>query len=157
MKKLFRYTGSWGLIMMLLLFVIKVNGDDSKKKLKVFTTYLGSSDYKGGMIPKPVFDSLIRKGVSARDSAGNNYKVSEFVFSYSERNIYEDSTGKLVIMTDYLSEYCLGDTLSPSFQNFIYRDHRTKHGDTVYLDKVKVMLPEGGTVLAVPSRFILTK
>lgn len=132
--------------------------DEGKKNaIKTVTPYLGYSDYNGGIIPKKVFDSLLRRGVTARDSTGMAYKVVEFTFGYGERNLYEDSTGKLVILTDYVSEICTGDTLSTIFQNYVFRDNRTKGGDTAYFDRIKVQVPGSGVITAKSMRFILTK
>lgn len=155
MKKVFKYIVS---LILLIAFVPLAQGDNHDNgKMKVVKPYLGHSDYSGGMISKTLFDSLIKQGITAKDSVGNEYEVIDFTFSYIERNLYEDSTGRLVVMSDYLSEYCLGDTLSSGFHDFIYQDNRTKHGDTVYLDKVRVSLPEGGAVMAKSTRFVLTK
>src|SRR5690606_31392253 len=92
--------------------------DNGKKNtVPAITSYLGHSDYSGGMISKKVFDSLLSQGLTAKDSTDSNYKVVEFTFGYGERNLYEDPNGKLVIMTDYVSDICIGDTLSSIFQN----------------------------------------
>lgn len=128
-----------------------------KKPSNPVKVYLGNSNYTGGLIAKKVFDSLIRQGIKARDSAGNNVPVLGFTFSYGERNLYEDANGRPVVMTDYLSEYCPGDTLSPSFQMFVFRDNRTKHGDTVYFDKIKFRNAAGAVTNTEKMRFVLTK
>lgn len=132
--------------------------DEGKKNaIKSITPYLGYSDYSGGAVSKKVFDSLLRQGITARDSAGMAYKVVEFTFGYGERNLYEDSTGKLVILTDYVSDICMGDTLSTIFQNFVFKDNRTKNGDTAYFDRIKVQVPGSGVVTTKNMRFILVK
>ena len=82
--------------------------------------YLGRSDLNGGPISKQAFDSYLKQGLTARDSMGVAYRVDGFTFSYSERNLYEDSVGNLMILTDYLSEFCSGDTVSPAVANNIY-------------------------------------
>lgn len=154
MKNAFKYIFS---SLLLLTSLSLTAGDNTGKKMVVIQPYLGHSNFKGGNIAKAVFDSLIKQGITAKDSAGNEYKVLEFTFGYTERNLYEDPNGRLVIMSDYLTEHCLGDTLTTTFQNFVFKDKRTKHGDTVYLDKVKVLLPEGRAVMGKSTRFVLTK
>lgn len=124
--------------------------------LKLIYPYLGNSSYSEGLIPKQAFDSLLRQGITAKDSAGNSYKVTGFTFSYGERNLYEDSVGNLIMLTDYFSEYCIGDTISPAIK-FMLNENRTKAGDTAYIEKIKVLLPEGGTVGTKPMRFVITK
>ncbi len=155
MKKLLIKTGAFALLFTSTLFFMSLAGDE--KDIKIITPYLGHSNLNGGLVSKMVFDSLIKQGITARDSSGISYPVAEFTFGYGERNIYEDANGKLVVMTDYLSEYCAGDTLSIPFKNFIFRDNRTKHGDTVYVDKIKVRMPNGRTLGAKSMRFVLTK
>lgn len=138
--------------------LMSMTPDEGKKNVvKVISPYLGYSGYSGGTIPKKVFDSLLRQGVTAKDSTGMIYKVAGFTFGYGERNLYEDSTGKLVILTDYVSEICMGDTLSTVFQNYVFKDNRTKGGDTAYFDNIKVQIPGGGITTTKNMRFILTK
>jgi hypothetical protein len=115
---------------------------------------LGRPGMPGGVISKRLFDSLLRQGLSASDSLGNRYKVAGFTFSYGERNLYEDSSGNLMVLTDYIMEYCPGDTLSTALTNNIY--YKTKPGDTAYFDNIKVIVP--GKLMASRSmRFVLTK
>lgn len=118
--------------------------------------YLGNSDYHSGNISKHVFDSLLSKGITCRDSSGRTYPVYGFMFGYKERNLYEDSVGNLMVLTDYLSEYCPGDSLSQGLrENILFQ--RTKRGDTAYLDNIKVSLPNGKQGLAKGMVFYLTR
>jgi hypothetical protein len=101
----------------------------------VIPVYLGHSGYTGGPISKPIFDSLMKQGLTAHDSAGTPFSVTEFAFNYAERNFYEDSSGENSMwLTDYMLEYCKGNTLSPSISQSLYS--RTKAGDTVYIDHI---------------------
>jgi hypothetical protein len=77
------------------------------------------------------------------------------MFSYGERNLYEDSLGNLIVLTDYLSEWCAGDTVSPAISNNIF--YKTKPGDTAYIDQIRVLLPTGKEAAAMGLRFVLTK
>jgi hypothetical protein len=121
----------------------------------VITSYLGRSGLTGGPVGKWMFDSLLKQGVTAKDPTGNSYPVAGFTFSYAERNMYEDSVGNPLLLTDYFSEFCPGDTVSLAiFRNIFYK---TKPGDTAYFDNVKVALPGGGQVISKPMKFVLTK
>lgn len=122
---------------------------------KVVSAYLGTSDRSGGNISKVDFDNYLKQGVTARDSSGAAYKVDGFTFSYAERMLYEDSVGNPLLLTDYFSEFCPGDTVSLAISRNIY--YKTKPGDTAYFDNIKVMLPNGGQVIAKPMKFVLTK
>lgn len=132
----------------------KAAATEQKAKENKLYAYLGHSDIRDGKVPKKVFDSLLRQGVTAKDSLGQVYKVDGFMFNYGERNLYEDSVGNLMVMTDMLSEYCPGDTLSTPIKRLFLP--RTKAGDTAYIDQVKVQTPEGQK-LAKGMRLILTK
>jgi hypothetical protein len=157
MKKGLSYIVASALLLSGVLVSTRATGDKKSKGIPSITPYLSQSGFSGGLIPKKVFDSLMKQGITARDSSGTIYKVVEFTFGYGERNIYEDSVGRLTVLTDYFSEICHGDTLSTTFKNFIFKDNRTKHGDTAYFDKIRVVLPEGGTIITKSTRFVLTK
>lgn len=134
--------------------------DDGKKPIakassSTIGAYLGTSNRNGGNISKKEFDDLLKQGLTARDSAGQTYRVDGFTFGYAERNLYEDSVGNLMILTDYLTEFCPGDTLSPAVANNIF--YKTKPGDTAYFEGIKVLLPSGGRAEARPMRFVLTR
>lgn len=116
---------------------------------------LGKRCQRDGQISKASFDSLLKEGISAKDSFGKNYTVDGFSFSYGERNLYEDSIGKLIILTDFLTEFCIGDTITPSVRNNIF--FKTKAGDTAYFDQIKIVLPDGHKQMVKSLRYILTK
>lgn len=140
----------------------KAKGDGKKvavaamdeKKPSVMYAYLGRSAVRDGKLSKKVFDSLLKQGITAKDSIGNTYKIDGFMFSYGERVLYEDSVGNLMVLTDMITEYCPGDTLSPALKRSMFS--RTKAGDTAYIDDVKVQTP-GGQMGAKGMRLILTK
>lgn len=109
------------------------------KKVLLPQAYLGKSDFKGGPIKREQLNDLLKQGITSRDSAGKQYKVAGFEFGYAERMLYEDSAGNLVVMVDYLTEYCPGTVLTPGIQASIY--DRFKPGDTVYIERVSVVRP----------------
>ena len=116
--------------------------------------YLGHSNLRDGKISKKVFDSLLKQGITAKDSLGFTYTPDEFVFNYGERALYEDSVGNPMILTDMLQEYCLGDTITPVLKLNIFK--RTKSGDTAYIENIKVST-QWGQMPAKSMRFILTR
>lgn len=111
-------------------------GKDQKKKLKIIPipVYLGNSDIDSGVISKPLFDSLVKQGLTARDSGGRIYDVKSFMFTFCERNLYEDSVGNPVIITDYLSEFCFDNKLKGYQLQALLE--RSKWGDTVIFEKI---------------------
>ncbi|MBX2906047.1 MAG: hypothetical protein KF744_08420 [Taibaiella sp.] len=122
--------------------------------------FLGNSDKKGGMISRDEFTKLVKQGLQARDSAGNRYRVTGFEFMYGERQMYEDSVGRPMVMFDYLSEYCPGDTLSPGVAMSLYS--RLKAGDTAYFNRVEVLRvrpgePGGTVIMGKGMKFALTR
>ncbi len=121
----------------------KTTGKTEKKvtAYKAYTTpiavYLGHSNVGAGIVAKQVFDSLMKQGLWGRDSSNVEYKVTSFNFTYAERNVYEDSTGNSIILSDYMIEHCDGDTVSATIAASLYQ--RTKAGDTVYIDQVALL------------------
>ena len=109
---------------------------DDKKKIKIIPipVYLGNSTIDSGLISKPLFDSLLRQGLTARDSGGRVFNVKSFMFTFCERNLYEDSAGNPIILTDYLSEYCFDNKLKDYQLQALLE--RRKWGDTVIFEKI---------------------
>ena len=122
--------------------------------------FLGHSDFKGGVIKKSRFDSLLKQGLFSHDESGNRYQILDFNFTYGERNLYEDSLANLQVITDYLLEYCPGDTVSRGISSTIYE--RTKAGDTIFIDKIHVARlrdnqPDSVTILGRPLKCVVVK
>ncbi len=84
-----------------------------------------------------------------------------FEFGYAERMLYEDSLGSLMVVVDYLTEYCPGDTISGGISASIY--DRIKVGDTMYFDRVSILKPvgnsdeEGNVISGKGMKFFITK
>ncbi|MBS1774115.1 MAG: hypothetical protein JST82_14750 [Bacteroidetes bacterium] len=135
----------------------KNTADNKAKKPKPIyvPVYLGKSDLSSGNITKRVFDSLLMQGVRAQDSAGRVFTVNGFLFSYGERNLYEDSVGNPMVLTDYMTEYCKGDTLTTFIKKNI--SERSKAGDTVYIDQIMLTSPEGKMGEGRPMRFVIKR
>ncbi len=124
--------------------------DSLAKKPVIYPVVLGNSELSGGTISKQIFDSLLRQGIKPVDTEA---KVAGFLFNYKERNIYEDSVGNLIPVTDLLMEYCPGDTLTPTISSSIY--FRTKRGDTAFFDDIRVIWPDGKEGRGKGMKFIL--
>lgn len=115
-------------------------GDDKeKKKVKKpvpVPVYIGHSNIDSGFISKPLFDSLIKQGFTARDSSGRTYDIKSFMFTFCERVLYEDSVGNPMILTDYLSEFSFDNQLKQYQLNAVLE--RAKWGDTIILEQIKL-------------------
>lgn len=137
---------------------LRAQTDKNKKpapKPKPVPVVLGN-EYKSGNIQFTAFSEAIKKGLQAKDSAGRQFVVSGFAFTYVERTLYEDSLGNPMIVPDYLMEYCFGDTLSTFLKNNIA--DRSKAGDTVYIDKITLVTPDGKSGAEGKSiKLVLTK
>lgn len=127
----------------------------AKPKAKPVPVYLGKSTIDRGQVSKHVFDSLMLQGLTSKDSAGREYKVVQFAFTYAERNAYEDSLGNPMIMADYLADFCFGDTLNAFLKVNI--PERSKPGDTVFIDQVLLKAPEGYNANGKSIKLVLTK
>lgn len=144
-------------------FAQKVEGEDKKEKenkekkkeMPRVPVYLGFSSLQEGPIPHHVFDSLMAQGLKARDTAGLEYEVNGFLLGFAERNLYEDSVGNLMVITDQHSHYCFGDSLDSFLQKNL--PSRTKPGDTLYFDNIKLTHPEGFHIYGQPMKFVLTR
>ncbi len=109
---------------------------EQKKKPKIvpIPVYFGNSDIDSGLVPKQVFDSLLKQGLTSRDSNGRVFNVNSFMFTYCERNLYEDSVGNPIIVTDYLSEFCMKGKLEEyQLEALLYK---SKKGDTLIIEKI---------------------
>ncbi len=111
---------------------------DKKKKPKPVpvTVYIGNSDIDTGVITKQVFDSLLKEGFTSKDSTGRVFNVKSFMFTYCERNLYEDSIGNPMILTDYLSEFCFDSKLKDYQLEALLS--RSKWGDTLIIEKIRL-------------------
>jgi hypothetical protein len=113
--------------------------------------YLGLSDKWNGTLSKKDFTDLMKQGLTSKDSLGRQYKVISFLFTYAERNLYEDSVGNLVVKPDFSTTFCNGDTLPeiltrniPASESKVNEAtpglyQRVKAGDTVYFDRISVV------------------
>lgn len=120
--------------------------------------YLGEPDKLGGPIKKDDFSRLVKLGVKGKDSTGTRYVAHGFEFVFAERMLYEDSIGNLQLMTDYLSQICLGDTLPGVVANSI--SERAKVGDTLIFKSigfVKENQPANIPLLGKGMRFYIIK
>jgi hypothetical protein len=129
--------------------------DKEKSKPKPIPVFLGRTDIFDGKIPKKIFDSLLKQGLTSKDSLGRAFKVDGFLLTYGERNLYEDSIGRPLVITDLLSEVCYGDTLRRELLENIL--DRSKAGDTVYFDQITVISPEGKGAHGRGMRLIIGK
>jgi hypothetical protein len=127
----------------------------TKPKVVYIPVYLGNSDLSGGKISKAVFDSLLKQGITSRDSVGRRFTIDGFIFNYGERVLYEDSVGNPLVITDNLEQYCYGDSLTTFLKNNI--SERSKAGDTAYFDRINVKAPEGWLGNGKPMKFVITK
>ncbi len=123
----------------------KTNRTDPEKARTVTSVPLSWGDkalLESEKLSKALLLALFQKPllVTAGDAA-----VSSFAFTYAERGVYEDSVGNPLLLTDYLTEYCLGDTLSQNIKLLL--PPRVKAGDTVYISDIKVKAAAAGKAL----------
>lgn len=126
-----------------------------KKIVHKGKAFLADGKTATGTISKAAFDSLIALPLTARDTVGREHKVLNFSFSYVERGLYEDSTGKLKIMTDYYATESEKGVL-PEFWLKNIRE-RSKAGDTAYFDEIISNYTDTGKVFfyAEPLKLVI--
>lgn len=122
-------------------------------KKPVMEVLLGSSEWAGGDITKQEFDRLATQGI--RLKAANGAIIEGFSFTYAERNLYEDSAANPIIVTEFLTEYCMGDSLSPIISQTI--SSRTKPGDTATYDDIHIRTAEGKPATGKPMKFVIVR
>lgn len=102
----------------------------------------------GGRIQKDLFLKEMSKPLSA------NGQIEGFSFMYGERNVYEDSAGNPLPVTEYLTQYCMGDTLPAVIRNTLLE--RAKPGDTAYYESIRIRKADGTEAIGKPLKFTLT-
>ncbi len=80
--------------------------------------------------------------------------IEGFTFMYGERALYEDSASNQMLVTDYLTQYCYGDTL-PAIIKQTLRE-RCKPGDTAYYQGIKIRKPDGTEAAGQPLKFTIS-
>lgn len=129
----------------------KAPAQQAPPRLEVLLGDAGSRS--GGPITKEEFDSLAPQGIRLKEP--NGAFIEGFTFTYGERHLYEDSVGNDKLVTEYLSEYCFGDSLSAIISKTL--PYRTKPGDTAYYDGIHVRLPDGRSATAKPMKFVIVR
>lgn len=122
-----------GIIFSTLAFQMQKKPAEKKKIVHKGKTYLFNG-IGNGKISKKLLDSLLNYNLIARDTQNREHPVIQFTFTYAERGAYEDSTGKLRIMTDYYSIESEQGKL-PDFWMRNFRE-RSKAGDTAIFSEV---------------------
>lgn len=148
------------LIILSALFLV-TNSEAQQSKPKKRVLYKGKSflsDGTGsGTISVSQFKKLIDQKLIARDTALVDHPVHSFIFMYAERGVFEDSTGKLRIMSDNFSLQCDSGKLPMLWVNGI--KEKTKAGDTVYYSNIISSYDDSAKKLffAEPLKLILTE
>lgn len=125
----------------------------AKYPFRASPVYLGNSEFRGGALPKNIFDSLVNQGLTAKDSAGVIGKVIEFRIYYKERNLYEDSVGNYYMDYEMLTDLSKSNKLN----SYVVLQDRTKKGDTAIFDDILVQLPDSMIVQGVGMKFVIEK
>ena len=122
-----------GIIFGTLAFQVQKKPVEKKKIVHKGKAYLFNG-MGSGKISKKMLDSLLNYNLIARDTQNREHPVIQFTFTYAERGAYEDSTGKLRIMTEYYSIESEQGKL-PDFWMRNLRE-RSKAGDTAIFSEV---------------------
>ncbi len=83
------------------------------------------------------------------------WQVRGFEFTYAERGMYEDSAGNPLMVVDYLTEFCPGDTLTKNIKTLL--PSRVKRGDTAYIANIRLEDASGKMASGKPLRVMITK
>lgn len=120
--------------------------------------FLSGGQYGTGNIPLATFDALIGKAPIAKDSLGRECAVHSFDLTFAERGIFEDSTGRLTIMTDYYTTKSEDGKLDSFWVKEL--QYRAKIGDTVYMDNIVATYPDTAALhyfYTYPLKLVITE
>lgn len=104
------------------------------------TSYLGCSMTDEKAVSREAFEALIDLPLCAKDTGKNHCKIQSFQITYAERGLYQDSTGLPIVVTDYSSVKCIGDTIPMAWRTIFHQ--RSYKGDTIYFDKIIAKTPD---------------
>lgn len=131
------------------------------KEPKRGQAYLSDKVTNGGNISVAKFLELINNPILVKDEDGQFYPVTSFTYTYAERGLFEDETGRAFISTDYISSNCNAQLDKGMASDMHYR---AKAGDTAFIDFVTFLAPESkdGKTAAGPMKsgsikLVLTK
>lgn len=114
----------------------------SKKGEKVH--YQGETFLQGrvgnGTISKKMLDSLIRLPLVSSDSLGRLQPVTSFKLTWAELALYEDSTGRPLIMADYYEAFSDEETFTVAQPWLDLILNRSKPGDTLTFSYVTAVM-----------------
>lgn len=150
-----------GIVCTVLAFYALADGEDDKKKKEKkpvpVPVYFMGTTIDQAELGKREFDALIKKGFTSIDSNGRVFNVEQFMFTFCERNLYEDSVGNPMILTDYLSEYSFSNQFKEYQLEALLR--RAKPGDTVFIEKIKLTADDSTKVGAqgIPMKIVITR
>lgn len=135
------------------------NAKAPEKNKTVYTATLGENGYKhGSRVSVSQLDSLLALPIYLNDNEGNVFLSEGYEFLYAERGAYEDSTGKPVILTDYLSINVFGSTIPAFFADEIRTLY--KAGDTLIYGHIigkKTGAEKPETISSTPIKIVITK
>lgn len=155
MKKYF--AGMLALSIAFIAILGHAQNDKNKKNVYKGKTLWSDGVTGTGKISKQLFDSMLDQRLVALDSAGNKHPVLFHLFMYAERGLFEDSMGKLRIMTDHYILQCDNGKLPQDWVTNLRQ--RSKAGDTVYYNNVISSYDDSGRYhfYSEPLKLIITE
>lgn len=121
-------------------------------------TYLSDKVTRSGNISVAEFLKLMQDTIWVKDKRDNSFLApGSFKISYAERGLYEDETGKPIIVTDHIFSNCREKVDSGMLVDLKYR---AKPGDTAYIEQVMFLnlkQKDKVSVLSEPIKLVLTK
>lgn len=106
-----------------------------ERKSYTGTAFLDDKVTSTGKISVADFLKLLDKPLWVKDKRDNSmHPALVFVYTYAERAMYEDETGKPMIVTDYLSTNVKGTVDTTTMFEMKYR---AKAGDTAFFESIE--------------------
>lgn len=106
---------------------------------KQYEIILGNTGDTFSYIPAKQVDSFLRLPVHLKAKDGTLFSATAYEVLYSEWGLFEDTTGREKIMTEYYSMSVIGDTIPGFFRENL--SALAKAGDTLTIYKVWAKKP----------------
>ncbi len=117
--------------------------------------YIGQFKSFYGAVKADSLRAYLGQSLIVKDSAGRSFPVSKFDLGYKELGLFEDSTGKPLILAELYTQPYSGDHLDSLWLKNL--DERLGYGDTLFLDNIYYKDAKGVRQVSKPVKLWISK
>ncbi len=147
MKKSFKTWGALSLILSISVFLVAWSTDaqnkvekKEKKKVEEPVALFTDGTPNSGLIHRDKLSKALKQPLVVKDKDGKEYPVIFFQYLYVNMGIFEDATGKMIVVPDYVTTYARDGKLPQNQLDFF--DYNASFGDTLVIENVQFLLPD---------------